>query len=135
MKYRIYLEGKYITTDYPFEGAGSSAYLYAVTPNGQVLKTNAYGLGMEAPIVVPDAIVEYHSGWQDKDSIDIYDGDIVELNNEISNTVHALCKLGNAQRILNERQCDISGFYFFTGDRQTFPIIKNLVTTYEKGLK
>lgn len=66
------------------------------------------------------------SPFTDKDGLDIYHNDIVELMDNTGKTVYALCEYGIAQRVFDSGfRCDIAGFYFDKKGFKSFPIIKN----------
>jgi len=72
------------------------------------------------------------SGWQDKYKYDIYNGDIINLINEDSKSINAVCEFGTARRKIFENTIDIIGFYFkLPNGKKTFPIVNNYCSKHD----
>lgn len=68
------------------------------------------------------------AGFKDKKGKEIYEGDIIELPNEVNQKIRVICEFGTVQRELiggSVNLCDITGFYFSLNGHATFPIVKN----------
>lgn len=74
-------------------------------------------------------IIEWFSGYKDKNKNNIYEGDIIELINENNEKIRVICEFGTVIRNImgvELNECYIRGFYFRTPNgKATFPIVKN----------
>jgi len=75
-----------------------------------------------------------YSGFDDKDGENIFDGDIVEFENEDGDKTTAICQLGSAKRVIYENDVEIHGFYFLVKSRKSFPIIYNYAGKHDTEL-
>ena len=67
-------------------------------------------------------------GQNDKKGKEIFEGDIIELIDDVGNTIRIICEYGKVKRnilgsVLN--LCEITGFSFRKNDFSTFPIVRN----------
>ncbi|WP_312750515.1 YopX family protein [Epilithonimonas hominis] len=67
-------------------------------------------------------------GKKDKNQVDIYQGDILELVNSEGQKIRVVCQFGTVERELKGTSvnlCEITGFYFRFNEFATFPIVNN----------
>ena len=65
-------------------------------------------------------------GRADRENVDIYEGDIIELVNEVENQIRVVCKYGTAERQIDGYLVDVVGFYYENSHRfKSFPILDN----------
>ena len=65
-------------------------------------------------------------GEEDKNGKAIYEGDIINLINDIDKSINVVCEFGIARREIFENTVDITGFYFkLPNGKKTFPIVNN----------
>lgn len=71
------------------------------------------------------------TGKNDKNGIEIFEGDILQLTNKDGKLIKVTCEFGTKERELRNfvgdiNSCQITGFYFLVKNRYpTYPIIKN----------
>lgn len=113
IKFRSFIERlKLMTmvTDIDFDNAEITAYYF-----------NDYHF-----IKIGDINLMQYTGLRDKNGIEIYEGDILELINEDGERIKCVVEFGN--RILTTEHgaiIDIQCFYFKIGDRKTNPVANN----------
>ena len=107
--------------------------LKSITPLALDFKLNIDGVFLPFTGTV---IIMQFSGWQDKNSKDIYEGDIIDLVNADNEKIRGVCKCGMATRKIKGykklNECEISGFYFLNKEgAKTFPIVRNYLKKHD----
>lgn len=77
-----------------------------------------------------------YSGWNAANGQWIWEGDIVELLNEDRRRVRAICRFGNAHRVITtdtNNICDIRGFHFLLMHNgfKSMPVVRNYARLHD----
>ncbi|MBF0649157.1 hypothetical protein IR083_10025 [Dysgonomonas sp. GY75] len=124
-KYRVFKTDKDgNVTLYGYErltGVSGTVWERKSHPNGLWVK-GVFGKGLRSRF----------SGHFDKSRNEIYEGDILELINEVSIKIQVTCRFGHAHREVYGTNVDIIGFYFeLPNGKKSFPVIDNYVGKHD----
>lgn len=104
-------------------------------PTGQFINVSGNSTRLSTIFPIDILIPMEYSQFNDKDDIEIYEGDIIELVNYLGETIRVLCEKGIARREINGIAVDISGFYFLTIDgAKTFPVVINYMNVHDTAI-